>query len=327
MTGARDSVDDGSGVTLVLGPSDDLRAEVFIRARTSPGMAEPRLDGTLVGPRCRRASTLPVVARLASAASTPGTAALARTVLTEPSYWTPDLPNLYRLEVRLADGDRTVTTFDLMVGLRRLGVRGRSFWLDGRRWVPRGVARAAEACDPVALHEAGLAVAVADPPDGLCAAADEIGMPIIGVLGAASGAALDRRSSIDRIASWAIHPSVALAVVPAEAPRDDVATIVAEARRLKGTLLIGHAVDGGLPPAAVAEGIDFLMVRMVGTSLPHPAWRAAVPALPLVAWRSGQSGWGGDRHGCDVLQADLAAWGQAGGAERLAWDWAGYVVV
>lgn len=328
MTGTQDSVGEESGLTLVLGPSDDLRAEVYIRAWLPSGVVDPRLTGTLVGPRCRWASTLPVVARLAAGNPAPGArAALAKTVLTEPSYWTPDLPNVYRLEARLADGDRTVATFDLMVGLRRLGVRGRSFWLDGRRWVPRGVSRIAATCDPTALHRAGLGVAMVDPPAGVCSAADEIGMPIIGFLAAASGTPLDPQAAAGRIAAWAIHPSVVLAVVPAENSPGEAAAIAALARGLKGTLLIGEVVDGGSPPPpAVAEGIDCLVVRLAGSAVPHAAWRDAAPALPLVAWRPGRTETGSDRRGCDVLQADLAAWGLADGVAQPTWDWAGYIV-
>ncbi|NBW88210.1 MAG: hypothetical protein EBR23_15615, partial [Planctomycetia bacterium] len=80
MTGFQASVGDGSRVALVLGPSDDLRAEVFIRAWLPEGVAAARLEGILVGPRCRRASTLPAEARLAAIAPAPGVAAaLART--------------------------------------------------------------------------------------------------------------------------------------------------------------------------------------------------------------------------------------------------------
>jgi hypothetical protein len=328
VTGFRTSVGDGSRVALVLGPSDDLRAEVFIRVWLPQGVAAARLEGTLVGPRCRRASTLPAEARLAAIAPAPGVAAaLARTVLTEPSYWTPDLPNLYRLEARLADGDRTVATFELMVGLRRLGVRGRSFWLDGRRWVPRGVACVAETCDAEALRAACLAATVVDPPADLCAAADAIGVPIIGVLEAASGTPLNPRTAADRIASWALHPSVVLAVVPSAVTGEGAAAIAAAARGLKGTLLIGQAVDGSEPPpSAVPEGIEYLVVRLASDVLPHDAWRIAAPALPLMAWRPGSVGQGSDRRGCDTLQADLAAWALAGGTARPAWDWAGYVL-
>jgi hypothetical protein len=108
---------------------------------------------------------------------------------------------------------------------------------------------------------------------------------------------------------------------------EGAAAIAAAARGLKGTLLIGQAVDGSEPPpSAVPEGIEYLVVRLASDVLPHDAWRIAAPALPLMAWRPGSVGQGSDRRGCDTLQADLAAWALAGGTARPAWDWAGYVL-
>lgn len=327
MSGARASVAERGRVSLVLGPSDGLRAEVFVRVDLPAGIVDPRVEGVLVGPRCRRASTLPVEARLAPIApAADAAAAFARAVLTEPSYWTPELPNLYRLQARLSAGERSVEEFDLVVGLRRLGVRGRSFWLDGRRWVPRGAARPADGCDAAAPGEHGLAALVVDPAAGLCALADGTGVPIIAVLGTGAGSAMDAPAAAARIADWAIHPSVVLAVIPADAPVAAAAGIAAEARGLKGTLLIGRAVAGDLPPPPVVAGVDCLVVHLAAGALPHAAWRAAAPALPLVACRRDPGGAEGARRGCDILQAELAAWGLAGGVERPAWDWAGYVV-
>lgn len=315
-------------LAVLLGPSDELRAEIFIRAAVPPGPGMPRLGGTLAGPRCSRASTLPAVFQLTEVppAAVPA-AAIARAVLTEPSYWTPDLPHLYRLQASLSAGDRTVATFDLLVGLRRSGIRGRSFWLDGRRWVPRGVGCAGDACQPEKLREAALAAVVVDPPPALCRAADEAGLPIIGLLEGQDGEALDAGTAADRIATWALHPSVVMAVIPVATALADVAAIAAAARSLKGTLLVGAALDGARqPPADVPQGIDCLLVHLGDTGLPHDDWRERAPALPLVAWRGDRIEPHASRRDCDALQADLAAWGLATGAERLAWEWAGYVV-
>lgn len=325
MTASPAATGDGGRLAVVLGPSDDLRAEIFVRGWPPRGVGVVRLGGTLTGPRCRWASTLPVVVRLATAAAA-SDAALARAVLTEPSYWTPELPNLYRLEANLVDGERTLATFDLPVGLRRLGVRGRSFWLDGRRWVPRGIGLAAGACRLSLLREGSLAAALVDPELELCAEADEIGVPIIGLLPESDDAA-DPGEALARITAWAPHPSVVLAVMPLGTGTAHAAAVGAAIRPVQGTLLLGQAVDGSLPPPThVAEGVACLVVRLAANVLPDGAWRARAPKLPLVAWRED----GGDattgRRGCDRLQAELAAWGLADGAAHPAWEWAGYVV-
>jgi hypothetical protein len=138
---------DGAGVRIdvILGRCDDMRAEVYVRATgLPPGETAATIGGTLSGPETRLAITLPTVASLADLGPGPGPrfdgSALARGILTEPGYWTPELPHRYRLHVEVRAGGGVIASCDRLVGLRRLGVRGRSLWLEGRRWVPRGVA-------------------------------------------------------------------------------------------------------------------------------------------------------------------------------------------
>ena len=99
----------------LLGRCDSLRAEVFFRAELPPGVAaeEAVLTGTLTGPDCRHAITLPVGAKLAAVPGSPAglnpaaaSTVVARVILTEPSFWTPELPSLYRLEARLVAAGR-----------------------------------------------------------------------------------------------------------------------------------------------------------------------------------------------------------------------------
>ena len=129
----------------LLGRADDMRAEVWLRCTPpSPGTAAigPALvvSGTLVGPECSTAATLPTTVSLVDQGAVEGQPPLARGICTEPGFWTPELPNLYRAEVTLRRGDDVVASGRRMIGLRRLGVKGRSLSLDGRRYVPRGVA-------------------------------------------------------------------------------------------------------------------------------------------------------------------------------------------
>jgi len=263
------------------------------------------------------------------------THALARAVFTEPAYWTPELPNLYRLEARLVCGDRAGTEIDRLIGLRRLGVRGRSLWLEGRRWVPRGVTVAAAGFDAAELRSLSAAAIIDDPPAVTRGAADAAGVAIIGWLADTAGMPLRREDAVARIAAWSLHPSVVLAVVPRTATAELAATVVAAALPLKGTMLIGLEVDGTRPPAALpatlVAAVDCLVVTLPVGGTPHEDWRSAAPwpaSTPLVARRPLATA--GDlperRRECDLLQATLAAWGLAGGLSRQPWDWAGYLV-
>jgi len=333
--------------SVVLGRCDDQGALAYVKVK---GLAaqQPRenlrIVGTLVGPQCRRATTLPITVRLTAMGSksekstvTPEFDPVAVAILTEPSYWTPELPNLYQLDAQLLDGDRIVTTVCSTVGLRRLGVRGRSFWLEGRRYVPRGILASDSA--PTAT---GLAVITSPTPE-VCSAADQSGLAIAAGLiddfspGDAIGTDYDQ--AVACMAAWASHPAVLFGVLPLQIQSSDLNRIAAHARGLKGTMLLGMEVLGThVPPTDLPAGIDFLVVRLPVNGLPDRQWREHAPPVPLVALRPLACGRDPEsdsesknnieerRQNCDQLQATLAAWGLAAGGDRLPWDWAGYFV-
>jgi len=296
---------------VILGRCDDMRAEVYVRAAGLPAGSAATITGTLSGPRSRFAITLPTTASFTDLGPAPdGRSAVARAILTEPAYWSPELPHRYRVQARVAGDAGPLATLDRMVGLRRLGVRGRSFWLEGRRWVARGVACAPSTFAPQVLRDLLAAAVLDDPDDATCAVADEVGVGIIARCGADPVAALERVSG---------HPSVLLAVLPIGS---DAAAVLEGVQQGKGTMLLGVAADGTAPPGPVADGVDCVVVVLPESAVPHPAWRDPWPTLPLVAARRTSGGIAERRHACDQLQADLAAWRQAAAADQ---DWAGYL--
>ena len=323
-------------LAILAGRADDMRAEIMVRISDCRMGGDPlHLTGTLVGPRRGRDMTLPTTVKLVDvtadhpAAGAAGQA-LARAVFTEPAHWTPELPNLYRLQAEVQRGDQTVAVVDRMVGLRRLGVRGRSLWLEGRRWVPRGVTISPTGFDPTSLRSLSAAAVIDDPSDAICEAADQAGVAIIAVLRSVDDQPFDRDTAARRIAAWALRPSVVLAVVPRTANAEESMAIVAAVRPLKGTMLVGLEVDGTQPPdavpAVVADAVDCIVVDLPRDSLPHDGWRLWKANTPLVAQRTVATGNSADhRQECDRLQAALAAWGLAEGATQLPWDWAGYL--
>lgn len=317
----------GLPMRVILGPCDDMRAEVFVRAALPAAPRQAlRLEGELAGPECRRSITLPAGASLVDLGA--GDAGLlAKAVLTEPAFWTPELPNLYRLTARLvADGQVEAAT-SRRIGLRRSGVRGRSLWLEGRRWVPRGVGRDPLSCDLAVMHAAGVAAVVSDPPESLLTAADESGVAIMAVAEAGDGRPLDADALVERIGTWAMHPSVVIATLPPSFTAAQAAAVAARVRRLKGTMLLAGVMHAASPPPqSMPAGIDCGCVALDGSGLPHDAWRDAAPATPLIAWRRGVANEPVGRGGCDRLQAALAAWGLADGRAHQPWDWAGYLV-
>ena len=321
---------------MLLGRCDEMRAEVYARLVARPsraGAGRLALLGTLVGPRCGTATTLPTTVRWIDAAA--GASVMARAVLTEPSYWTPELPNLYDVDLQIIAEDHPLLRVCRAVGLRRLGVRGRSLWLEGRRWVLRGVSLEGEIASSgalqshqlAALHEQQTAGLVCDPAPALCAAADRLGVALAAVLRDEARQVFTVALAADRITVWAQHPSVALAILPRQLGMQQAAELAGAVRHTKGTLLLGLEVDAGEPPPPnLPAGIDCLVAVMATDRLPHDAWRA-LPPVPVLAWRQGGAA-GGTRTGCDSLQAALAGWGMeaVNKAGQIPWDWAGYLM-
>lgn len=341
-------------LVLTLGRADEMRAEVLLvatRGAEHAGVAVPRLTGSFTGPTRGRDVTLPTSVRLVDVpALARPQVGVGRAVFTEPAYWTPELPNLYRLVARIeeagvgngdAAGDAAAApceriAFDRMIGLRRLGVRGRSFWLDGRRWVVRGIGGCRAVFAPDTLRGLSAAAVLDDPDEAACAAADRIGVGIVAWLGDGVRP-LAPGDAERRLARWANHPAVLLAVVPRTCDPDAVAEIAARSRQVRGTLLLGLEVDGGLPPGAGLEeqaaAVDFVVVDLPETGVPHAEWRAWPPGKPLVArFHTGAVPEGTEpeaaalRRACDGLQAALATWGLRSGAAALPRDWSGYLV-
>jgi hypothetical protein len=200
--------------------------------------------------------------------------------------------------------------------------------------VPRGVTIPLPGFDPTSLRSLSAAAVIDDPTDAICEAADQAGVAIIAVLRGADDKPFDSETAAMRIAAWALHPSVVLAVLPRAIPPKETAAIVAAMRLLKGTMLVGLEVDGTQPPDAVPEaivgGVDCIIVDLPCDGLPHDGWRFGSPwgtDKPLVAQRAVAAGNTAEhRQKCDRLQAALAAWGCGQGTANLAWDWAGYCV-
>lgn len=324
----------------ILGRADDMRAEVWLRGSpgavaVSTGDVAIVASGTLTGPECSTAATLPTTVRLVDQGAVDGQPPLARGVCTEPGFWSPEVPNLYRAEMTLRRGDAVIAVGRRTIGLRRLGVRGRSIWLDGRRFVPRGVPVPADRAGLGGLRQRSAAAVVevpwtADPDakdvaeelESMLADADRIGVAVVIRCTMSAGDGGDGALLRERLEAWSVHPSAILVIVPAN--RADAAVA---AGRGRGTTLLGLEVEGLEPPPALpGGGFDVAVMRLAVGRVPHEGWRA-VPPWPVVAASGGLDPCPPDeaRGMCDRLQAGLAAWAVTGGGGRP-WDWAGYLV-
>jgi hypothetical protein len=111
-------------IEITVGDVNDVEAYVLARFigpdETSPNAAAPIvLHGTLRGPHCETARTLPAVFmfRATPSASRPE----AEAVVTDPCVWSNELPHLYQCDVVAKRGDEVVAEYHGTVGFRRRG--------------------------------------------------------------------------------------------------------------------------------------------------------------------------------------------------------------
>jgi hypothetical protein len=102
-------------IELEVGDVSNMKARVFARYRPAAG-ERIILRGTLRGPYCDKAHTLP--ADYAFRDLGPAEAA-AEAVVTDPCLWSEELPHVYQANVEAICGDIVVAEYHGVVGLRR----------------------------------------------------------------------------------------------------------------------------------------------------------------------------------------------------------------
>jgi hypothetical protein len=107
-----------SEIEITIGDVTDIEARVI--ARYLGPSADIRLQGTLRGPFCERARTLPAEMVFHKA----GNATLtAEAIVPDPCMWTPEMPHLYQADLEAVSGGEIVAEYHGPVGLRRLAPR------------------------------------------------------------------------------------------------------------------------------------------------------------------------------------------------------------
>jgi hypothetical protein len=311
--------------------SDAESAELLARLELFHGQATPgecrlyariegcdpsdgwQLSGTLLGPECRFAQTLPATYRWRDLG--PGRALLAEAFLPDPCFWSPQLPHLYRASLELRHRGMLRGTFAQSVGVRSFGARRRDLSWEGKRWVLRGVLASESTAPNLAPWHAGPTTMVVDnPSDELCRGGTAGGVLIAARLSATSGdgtGGVDRLAAeLTRLARWAC---VGVAIIDAGSSR----TIVESSTLTKpaGNILLAQYFPAGSPvvPGAWAKAAA---VTAAGSGSEFAAAVADCP-VPVIAMRTADqsSDVATGRQRCDELQRDLAPAG----------DYAGYI--
>jgi hypothetical protein len=105
-------------IEISLGDVTDMVAHVFARY-TGPGTVE--LTGTLRGPFCEKGRTLPADFPFRKMGSLSPLAVEA--LVTEPCLWSPEMPQLYQVDLQAVQGEKTIAEYHGTIGFERLAPR------------------------------------------------------------------------------------------------------------------------------------------------------------------------------------------------------------
>jgi len=255
------------------------------------------LSGQVRGPRCLHAQTLPQTAPLTDMG--PGPTLLARAVIPEPSFWSPDVPSIYDVTVQLHRGTQPIAAARREIGLRSLGARNRHLVLEGKTWVLRGVSdTSTTATLPRQWHESSASFITTDSSlEPLDEASQWGALAVVSI-------AEQGEYAVHRLRQLAEYPAATIAVLetlPDNFKKSAVAANVLLAERMtrQRTTLSQWAdlviLSTGDPDFLLTAATAIQRPVIVSRPLAHPL------ELPLA------------RLQCDVLQRDLAPIGQFAG--------------
>ena len=290
------------------------RGTVYARLEGLASTDGLSLSGTVRGPRCFYSSTLPATFRLQDAG--PGPALLAKALIPDPSYWSPDTPHIYDVTVELRKGGDLIDSEVRQIGFKPLGISGRHFTWEGKPWVLRGASNQTVNADDLSdWQDRSTSILFTEPPtDDQLEAASTRGvlcwllMPILE----------STRTMKNAMWSLTAFPSVAGYLILTEGPDDEVSRSLLECAPnvLKG---ISFGNPTKVPPSQ--RNRIFHQVKLEsGTSL-HQG--LVIDDYPLIIFREELVGHRNKsnpffsieraRAAADRLQADLAPYGQFAG--------------
>lgn len=119
-----------SAIEISVGDVTDMHAQVIARYDVDPAKAlageafeQLVLCGTVRGPFCEVAKTLPADFEFRELPSNEPQVVVAQALVANPCLWSPELPHLYDVEIQARAGERVVAEYRGKIGLRRLAPR------------------------------------------------------------------------------------------------------------------------------------------------------------------------------------------------------------
>lgn len=282
-------------VDIFYGDAHEALARVYVRVASDTVSSDVRIAGTISGPTCIYARTLPSHFRLTELPS--GAEPLAEAVVPDPCFWSPTEPYRYTARIRVSEGDVAQPLPERTFGIRRFGARGSRLYLDGKNWVARIVENSQVDYETLPRwREASASLLAHAPSDELCEAASQIG---VFMLAAVRGEAAHVTAELRRLSR---HAAVGMALV------DPIGEMRNDLRDACPNVLLAAKIDvdhqQSSPPwahVAMVEHADLeKLSRWVATS-----------SLPVIARRHDTASHESEdietrRAACDRLQTDLA---------------------
>jgi hypothetical protein len=295
-------------LSVFFGHASNAEARVYAQWQgdLAAGISDLMILGMIVGPYSAHARTLP--AKMPFRFLGGGDSPLAEAIVPDPCFWTPESPNTYRVNLEVQRQGEVVHRHEQLLGIRPLGVRGRSFYFDSRRWVLRGgFSDTLHVITLADLRVADLATKVSFSDDSaFLATASELGVLLVGQL---SGESENALAHLEELARW---PAVGMVLMDTAL---DEATLVASRPR---NVLLGQRlrVDETMTEFQPAQWADFVVGDVDDPAL--FVTQTKTLHLPVVACRQGGAALSPQdiRTACEQLQQELAPHG----------DFAGYLV-
>ena len=293
-------------LTVFFGHASNAEARVYAQWQgDQPAlMSQLTISGTILGPHSAHARTLPAKMPFRFLGST-GDLPLAEAIVPDPCFWTPESPYTYRVNLEVKQQGEVVEHHEQLFGIRPLGTRGRSFYLDGRRWVLRGgFSSDSNTIELADWRDAELATKVSFSDDAeFLAKASELGVLLVGQL---SGESENTLSRLEQLARWPAVGMVLMDTAVAEA------TLVANRPR---NVLLGQRlrVDETMTEFQPAQWADFVVGDVDDPALFVVQTKEL--QIPVVACRQMESELSPQniRTACEQLQQDLAPYGDFAG--------------
>jgi hypothetical protein len=302
---------DGEHLELFCGEANSAEARIYARwnvdNRELQEAARPKISGQLIGPSCEFSQTLPAKHQFREIDRSENlqSATLAEAIVPDPCFWTPDLPFLYRAQIQVHGGSEVAET-DRIIGIRRLGVRGKSLFFDGKRFVLRALECKMQNAELKSfleqnqdfLRETWTALMLENPGDDVCEFASRRGLLLVADLTESIDFAHSESlvHSLRHLSQW---PAVGIAVLAGNAMVADQ-----EQREIRGLLLAQFVAATG--PVICAPWADLVLIE-VGMPNEFSHGIAELDA-PVIALRriSPADNIEQARSECDILQRDLA---------------------